>query len=652
VKQNGLNRAGAGRYNVHDCKFTNTSIGIAILNMSTAINSAHIIDECRFDNIPGPTGGTGVGILIVSGVLDRIHNNYFGTENSIQNQNQFAIATFMTSRFRIFENSFSRIQNGVWVIESGSDGGFVGAGISNGPTDYEGNKFFECEKNIITSGNNENLRLKCNMCQNDDPDFYIYNFETSGSLADQGFNPAPGLDPVEYNEFIQRHGAGNEFGGGANNDRFIYISPNTNTDSYTYFHHTNVETTPDVDLASPNLILRESIGVEKSDNQTACPPLLLAIPNFPIVIPWPIIFNLDSDIVELEEDIEQIKLDLDNGITNELLNDINSNMSNGKLKTKLINNSPLSDTVITSLLIEYPLSHGNFKLVMERNMPVSKNVEPYLFARLLTLPNGISNQLYPLQVSNSQYTTIRQLQNQINFLSLEKQLIINELAEKLIDSTNNRPEDAKSILEYENTLSSKQILHSTNFASNTIGANENIQAILNEYEEAEDWVNLQLMFLSLEDEHKTLYNLNSTQLDFVRELATQCPPNRASANAQAVLFLLFGEEFQPCEFMSNRNTLSLIKDVNFAVPETDAYIEDNFPDPFIDKTLINYYLPEGNDGKIIVSDMYGRTISEYALISGENTLEINSDKLVPGVYSYGLIVNNKIIEFKKMVITQ
>jgi hypothetical protein len=104
--------------------------------------------------------------------------------------------------------------------------------------------------------------------------------------------------------------------------------------------------------------------------------------------------------------------------------------------------------------------------------------------------------------------------------------------------------------------------------------------------------------------------------------------------------------------MSNRNTLNLIKDVNFAVPETDAYIEDNFPDPFIDKTLINYYLPEGNDGKIIVSDIYGRTISEYALISGENTLEINSDKLVPGVYSYGLIVNDKIIEFKKMVITQ
>jgi hypothetical protein len=50
--------------------------------------------------------------------------------------------------------------------------------------------------------------------------------------------------------------------------------------------------------------------------------------------------------------------------------------------------------------------------------------------------------------------------------------------------------------------------------------------------------------------------------------------------------------------------------------------------------------------------VYGRTISEYALISGENTLEINSDKLVPGVYSYGLIFNDKIIEFKKMVITQ
>ena len=57
-------------------------------------------------------------------------------------------------------------------------------------------------------------------------------------------------------------------------------------------------------------------------------------------------------------------------------------------------------------------------------------------------------------------------------------------------------------------------------------------------------------------------------------------------------------------------------------------------------------------GKIIVNDMFGRIIAEYKLEVGENTLEIINNDWAPGVYSYGMIVNDKAIEFKKMVITQ
>ncbi|MDD3741092.1 MAG: hypothetical protein PHH30_07605, partial [Bacteroidales bacterium] len=89
-----------------------------------------------------------------------------------------------------------------------------------------------------------------------------------------------------------------------------------------------------------------------------------------------------------------------------MLDNIYGNMSNGKLKNKLIENSPLSDTVIISLLIEYPLSHGNFKNVMQINMPVSDNVEPYLFERLSTIPTGISRQLTPLQAYNPNVRTL------------------------------------------------------------------------------------------------------------------------------------------------------------------------------------------------------------------------------------------------------
>ncbi len=146
--------------------------------------------------------------------------------------------------------------------------------------------------------------------------------------------------------------------------------------------------------------------------------------------------------------------------------------------------------------------------------------------------------------------------------------------------------------------------------------------------------------------------MDSTQLAFIREQAYKCPVDLASANAQSVLYLLFTEEVPECELMTTRSSRMLVKPVDFVLPDSDAYMEDNFPDPFTDYTLINYYLPEEMTGKIIVNDMFGRVIAEYNLKSGENTLEILNKNWAPGVYSYGMIVNDKAIEFKKMVITQ
>lgn len=146
--------------------------------------------------------------------------------------------------------------------------------------------------------------------------------------------------------------------------------------------------------------------------------------------------------------------------------------------------------------------------------------------------------------------------------------------------------------------------------------------------------------------------MDSTQLALITDLAYTCPSNYTTANAQAVLHLLYGTEFEECEEMLNRRTFSLIKDVVFTIPETDAWVEDNFPNPFTDETLVNYFLPEGSTGSIVLNDMHGRNIRTYNLATGENTLTIVKEDLTPGIYSYGLIVDGKTIEYKKMVITQ
>jgi hypothetical protein len=166
------------------------------------------------------------------------------------------------------------------------------------------------------------------------------------------------------------------------------------------------------------------------------------------------------------------------------------------------------------------------------------------------------------------------------------------------------------------------------------------------------WIRLQELFVSLERQEKTLYEMDSIQLGFIWELAYKCPPDRASFSAQSIIHLLFGEAVPECEIFTTRRTTRLVKDVNFVLPESDAYIEDNYPDPFTDKTYIDYYVPEGSEGIIFINDMYGRKLAEHKALVGENILTVEKGNLAPGIYTYGLIVDGQIIEFKKLIINQ
>ncbi|HPG74210.1 MAG TPA: T9SS type A sorting domain-containing protein [Bacteroidales bacterium] len=154
------------------------------------------------------------------------------------------------------------------------------------------------------------------------------------------------------------------------------------------------------------------------------------------------------------------------------------------------------------------------------------------------------------------------------------------------------------------------------------------------------------------EEDKTISQMNRQQTETMLELSYRCPANRVTANAQSVLYLLYGTQFEECEEMSTRRSFKLVKDVVFTLPETAAWIEDNFPDPVANETLINYYLPEESAGKIVVSDVYGRQISEYNLPSGENSLVINVNGWAIGIYFYSFVVNGKCIEHKKMIVAK
>jgi hypothetical protein len=84
----------------------------------------------------------------------------------------------------------------------------------------------------------------------------------------------------------------------------------------------------------------------------------------------------------------------------------------------------------------------------------------------------------------------------------------------------------------------------------------------------------------------------------------------------------------------------------------ETILYQNEPNPFDGSTVIRYYIPETVDGPafIIFYDMYGKEINKIEIKEkGFGKIEANTVNLVNGVYSYSIIVSNKIIDTKKMV---
>jgi len=205
----------------------------------------------------------------------------------------------------------------------------------------------------------------------------------------------------------------------------------------------------------------------------------------------------------------------------------------------------------------------------------------------------------------------------------------------------------------ENTFEAEQLLIATEISEgNYSEAHQLLSNISPSTQEISDWLDYNQILLSLFESGKSIYEIDSTNLSFVINQAYKCPMDYTAANAQALLELLYGLEIPGCMEMSNRSSRILVKEVDFTLPEGESFILDNFPNPFKDNVYINYYLTEEDGGIIKVMDIYGRIVDSYNLTSGENTIKISSEAWQPSVYTFGLYVNGKPVEFKKMIKTQ
>ena len=651
------------KFNVYKSHFNYMNFGIKCKNTYSSIINNHEIAECYFDKIPGcPASNISklftAAIHITAGYNDYIHNNTFGDEDTDQKHNHFGIVTSSTSLFEITENSFEKFNRGIVTTNTGLNGGFIGA-ENNSLSSWYGNKFTHSWRSITTHGNNPKLRLKCNTSINDDENENAYdvNYLNTGLLANQG---TTSQWAISYQK--QRFPAGNEFFPEDDSD-YKTISSNN---SYIYYRHSGPpEVIPVLAPNSAYININSTNAVSKISNTTACPdpfwghiigPCLelsdLVISPKNLIISYP--FNILDSLQNVSDSLTLVRnnltMNLDNSKTIELLNDIYANTAKGRLKNKLISCSPLSDTVIYALLTEYPLSHGNFKNVMLLNLPVNQNLENLLYTVLTQIPVGISNQLIEMQAYNPFANTLGKLEQEIKNIELEKQLLLNRFIRLLTDTTHNRSEDAIKLLETEQSVDANKILAGTYISINDYElAEDKISTIPEINKENEDFKAINDLILSYFKQGKSLYEIDSTELEFLWQLAYECPLTLAGANAQSILSLLFREEFDDCPpNISTRNVK--IYDAHLNAPEdTEEFVlGDNYPDPADNYTIIPYKLEL--KGILEISDLSGKKIATYELSSNEHEFFLNTHNLVPGIYNYTIICSNGKSATKKFAI--
>jgi hypothetical protein len=201
-------------------------------------------------------------------------------------------------------------------------------------------------------------------------------------------------------------------------------------------------------------------------------------------------------------------------------------------------------------------------------------------------------------------------------------------------------------------VASNQVLAGTYLMEDDyIKANEKLDTIAQVTPVLDEWI----AFTQFLKEHyavgENLYDLDSVDIEYIRDLAYACPENSATVYAKSVLYLLFREETPDCDAFEERSSLSHTSTpLSATQDECDATIYAAWPSPATDRVQIPYSLPEGMSGYLFIADGNGRDITVVELHVGLNTIEVNTSAYPEGTYYYGFRSNAGNCSVNKIVI--
>ena len=83
---------------------------------------------------------------------------------------------------------------------------------------------------------------------------------------------------------------------------------------------------------------------------------------------------------------------------------------------------------------------------------------------------------------------------------------------------------------------------------------------------------------------------------------------------------------------------------------SDIFKAQIIPNPASSTAKLVYALPDDAGGSFIIFNSVGQIVYQYNLISSENSLNFNTEKLTPGVFYYKILARGNLIDNGKLVI--
>ncbi|OFY28220.1 MAG: hypothetical protein A2275_15865 [Bacteroidetes bacterium RIFOXYA12_FULL_35_11] len=312
----------------------------------------------------------------------------------------------------------------------------------------------------------------------------------------------------------------------------------------------------------------------------------------------------------------------------------------------------LSDRILIAAIKHKPspIAPGILKQIIEANSPVSTDVMYELEQRNPVIPIGIMNQIRALQTgASARFDTERR----IAWLSAELLKLQNMLIEAYISSGDMAT--AKDIMLNSANVYDKQrlaqiFLNEANFSGARNAINLVLQFIpTDQLNEAQNYIKIMNVIIELAETGKSLFEINAAQEQDLREAASS--GTMVALQAETILELVFGESFPAVvsKIQPVSNTKLLMSDIDIRKFDNPVYAK-LFPNPNNGNMQLEYSLPKGEDGELLILDVSGKEIYKTELLPNQKLLTIPTISIAEGIYLYRVSLGEGISVTEKLVI--